>query len=170
MIFLFFGSSIAHLEPKLQRFENLSLFVGISATPGWVWLPAPSVAEIPTNIDKFSNCCNLGSRWAMEDPKKKENHQNLTLKMMITSNQVKLWKYSHTRALFLPQELLYARKLRFWPFSPKALSAKFFQQVILNRIVQGFSTMYDMPMIYFVWPKLCSPPLWLVYLFPCWLF
>ena len=72
MIFLFFGSSIAHLEPKLQRFENLSLFVGISATPGWVWLPAPSVAEIPTSIDKFSNRCNLGSRWAIEDPKKRK--------------------------------------------------------------------------------------------------
>ena len=34
--------------------------------------------------------------------KKKENHQNLTLKMMITSNQVQLWRYSYTRALFLP--------------------------------------------------------------------
>ena len=92
--------------------------------------------------------------------KKKENHQNLTLKMMITSNQVQLWRYSHTRALFLPQKSHNANKRRFWPFSPKALSAKFFQQVIQNRIVQGFPTMYDMPMIYFVWPKLRSPPLW----------
>ena len=39
---------------------------------GWVWLPAPSVAEIPTSIDKFSNRCNLGSRWAIEDPKKRK--------------------------------------------------------------------------------------------------
>ena len=30
-IFLFFGSSIAHLEPELQRFEDRSPFVGISA-------------------------------------------------------------------------------------------------------------------------------------------
>ena len=79
---------------------------------------------------------------------------------MITSNQVMLWRYSHTRALFLPQKLLNANKMRFLPFSPKALSAKFFQQVILNRIVQGFPMMYEMLMIYFVWPKLRSPPLW----------
>ena len=32
MIFLFFGSSIAHQEPELQRFEDQSIFVGISAT------------------------------------------------------------------------------------------------------------------------------------------
>ena len=32
MIFLFFGSSIAHLEPELQHFEDWSIFVGISAT------------------------------------------------------------------------------------------------------------------------------------------
>ena len=33
---------------------------------------AARVAEIPTNIDRFSNGCNLGSRWAIEDPKKKK--------------------------------------------------------------------------------------------------
>ena len=38
--------------------------------------------------------------------KKKENHQNLTLKMMIIPNQVQLWRFSHTRALFFPQKLL----------------------------------------------------------------
>ena len=70
--FPFFGSSIAHLEPKLQRFENLSILVGISATLGAGSQTQPGVAEIPTNIDKFSNCCNLGSRWAMEDPKKRK--------------------------------------------------------------------------------------------------
>ena len=32
MIFLFFGSSIAHLEPELQPFEDKSIFVGISTT------------------------------------------------------------------------------------------------------------------------------------------
>ena len=30
--FPFFGSSIAHLEPELQPFEDKSRFVGISAT------------------------------------------------------------------------------------------------------------------------------------------
>ena len=33
---------------------------------------AARVAEIPTNIDRFSNGCNLGSRWAIEDPKKRK--------------------------------------------------------------------------------------------------
>ena len=33
MIFLFYGTSIAHLEPELQPFEVWSIFVGISA---WV--------------------------------------------------------------------------------------------------------------------------------------
>ena len=40
MIFLFFGSSIAHLEPELQRFEDQSIFDGISAARagfGWDW-------------------------------------------------------------------------------------------------------------------------------------
>ena len=32
MIFLFFGSSIAHLEPELQRFEDRSIYVVISIT------------------------------------------------------------------------------------------------------------------------------------------
>ena len=32
MIFLFFGSSIAHLEPELQQFEDRLIFAGISAT------------------------------------------------------------------------------------------------------------------------------------------
>ena len=31
MIFLFFGSSIAHQEPELQRFEDQLIFAGISA-------------------------------------------------------------------------------------------------------------------------------------------
>ena len=32
----------------------------------------PHVAEIPTNNDQFSNDCNLSSRWAIEDPKKRK--------------------------------------------------------------------------------------------------
>ena len=68
------------------------------------------LAEIPTNIEQTSNRCNSGSGWAIED-QKKENHQNLTAKMMITSNQVQLWLYSLTRAFFLPQKLL---KIIYW--------------------------------------------------------
>ena len=35
--------------------------------------PNPArAAEIPTNIDQTSNSCNSGSRWAIEDPKKRK--------------------------------------------------------------------------------------------------
>ena len=33
---------------------------------------SPGVTEIPSNIDRSSNRYNLGSRWAIEDPKKKK--------------------------------------------------------------------------------------------------
>ena len=39
MIFLFFGSSIVHLEPELQRFEDRSIFAGVSATQAAVAKP-----------------------------------------------------------------------------------------------------------------------------------
>ena len=44
MIFLFFGSSIAHLEPELQRFEDRSIYVGVSATQAPVAKPDLSTA------------------------------------------------------------------------------------------------------------------------------
>ena len=44
MIFLFFGSSIAHLEPELQPFEDRSIFVGVSATQAAVAKPDLSTA------------------------------------------------------------------------------------------------------------------------------
>ena len=48
-----------------------------------------------------------------------------------------------------PKKVPKMPKMHFCPFSPKALTAIFFRQVIPNRIVQAFPTMYDMPMIYF---------------------
>ena len=35
-----------------------------------LYLKTARMAEIPTNIDRTSNRCNLGSRWAIEDPNK----------------------------------------------------------------------------------------------------
>ena len=53
---------------KLQSYrvtELQSISPGVCLATG-----AAHVAEIPINIDRFSNGCNLGSRWAIEDPKK----------------------------------------------------------------------------------------------------
>ena len=47
MIFLFFGSSIAHLEPELQQFEDRLIFAGISATGarfGFPYIPLKGVS------------------------------------------------------------------------------------------------------------------------------
>ena len=93
MIFLFFGSSIAHLEPELQRFKDR------------VWLLAPVWLKFQHILTDLQTAVTrvLDEQWRIQ---KKKNHQNLTLKMMVTSNQVQLWRYSHTRDLFIPQKLL----------------------------------------------------------------
>ena len=51
--------------------------------------------------------------------KKKEIHQNLTLKMMGSSDKVQLWRYSHRRALFLPQKSPNGAKKRVSHGTPK---------------------------------------------------
>ena len=57
MIFLFFGSSIAHLEPELQPFEDKSIFVGISATrAGFSYR-----GQIFSSIDSESACPDLSN-------------------------------------------------------------------------------------------------------------
>ena len=51
MIFLFFGSSIAHLEPELQPFEDRSIFFGISATwAGFGYEYIPTSPQIVANM------------------------------------------------------------------------------------------------------------------------
>ena len=66
--------------------------------------------------------------------KKKENHQNLTLKMMGTSNQVQLWRYSRTRALFLPQKSLYEAKKRVSNTTPKNFPGSYERVFMVTKI------------------------------------
>ena len=49
--------------------------------------------------------------------------------MMSTSDQVQLWRYSHTRALFLPQKLFLGAKNAISTFSQKAPTANLFVTV-----------------------------------------
>ena len=50
------------------------------------------------------NGANSASRRASEVPKKKENHQNLTRKIMSKSNPVRLWRLGRTGALIFTQK------------------------------------------------------------------
>ena len=76
MIFLLFGSSLAHLEPKLQLFE--------------VWeINVRQIIIIANGINsQTSNGSSSGSRQAREEPKKKENHQHTISKMMGTLHKI----------------------------------------------------------------------------------
>ena len=58
---------------------------------------------------------------------------NFTPKMMGRSNQVQLWRYSHTRALFLPQKML---KIAWWG-----------QKEIVQRNSKKFSKLTHMPIV-----------------------
>ena len=53
----------------------------------------------------------------------------------------------------------WATQITFLRFSPKAPSAGFFRQLFPKDIAQTYPMMWDLPMIYFFWPKLRSPPL-----------
>ena len=138
MIFLFFGSSIAHLELKLQSFENWSLFVGISATWGGFGYRRGRVAEIPTNIDQFSNGCNLGSRWAIEDPKKRKiiriwcprwwSHQIRSSSEGIVTQGL----YSYLKNIF------WVQKMQFRRFLKKPPTADFFVNWLRKRLPRPF--------------------------------
>ena len=124
--FPFFGSSIAHLELKLHPFENWSLFVEISATWGGFGYRRGRVAEIPTNIDQFSNGCNSASRWAIEDPKKRKiiriwcprwwSHQIRSSSEGIVTQGL----YSYLKNNF------WVKKMQFWRFLKKIPAATFF--------------------------------------------
>ena len=87
---------------------------------------AARVAEIPTNIDRFSNGCNLGSRWAIEDPKKTKiirilcprwwSHQIRSSSEGIVTQGL----YSYLKNSF------WVQKMQFWRFIKKPPTADFF--------------------------------------------
>ena len=87
MIFLFFGSSLAHLEPKLQLFEvweinvRQIIIIANSQTPKLQTALARVLDELERN-------------------QKKENHLNTISKMMGTLVQVQLYTFSYRKALF----------------------------------------------------------------------
>ena len=67
MIFLFFGTSLAHLEPELELFEV------------WEIAISPKLQTVLTRLPE-----------GLERFQKKENHQNLTPKIMRKLNPVQL--------------------------------------------------------------------------------
>ena len=89
--------------------------------------PNPArVAEIPTNIDRSSNGCNSGSRWAIEDPKKRKiiriwcprwwSHQIRSSSEGIVTRGLD----SYLKNYFWMQ------KMQFWRFLKKLQAANFF--------------------------------------------
>ena len=58
--FPFFGSSLAHLEPKLELFEV------------WELMPLAMMMICRTFISQTSNSSSSGSRQAREEPKKRK--------------------------------------------------------------------------------------------------
>ena len=90
MIFLFFGSSIARLEPELERFNLQPIFFSIweirclaqgsqqeadyDCNHFDCWLPwaRQQISQSLKNSDWSLKLYNLGSRWAIEEPKKRK--------------------------------------------------------------------------------------------------
>ena len=62
--------------------------LGAHSPAGRLWCDKSSLPASPW--PSTSNSCNLGSRWAREEPKKKENHLDTISKMMGTLLQVQL--------------------------------------------------------------------------------
>ena len=77
MIFLFFGTSLAHLEPDLELFEV------------WEIWRSPKLQTVLTRVlDE------------LERNQKKENHLNSISKMMGTLVQAQLYTFSYRKAQF----------------------------------------------------------------------
>ena len=87
--FPFFGSSLAHLEPKLQLFE-----VDDHGDAG--------NDDLSHVISQTSNSSGSGSRQAREELKKKENHLNTISKMMGTLVHVQLYTFSYRKPVIRP--------------------------------------------------------------------
>ena len=83
--FPFFGSSLARLEPEPELYE--------------VWEINVLQIIINSRTPKIQ-MSRLGSRWAREEPKKKENHLKTISKMMGTLVQAQLYTFSSRMALY----------------------------------------------------------------------
>ena len=83
MVFLSFGSSLAHLEPKLQLFEV------------WKIMVRQIIITSIAMVINF-NICNLGSRRARDEPK--INHLNTIPNMIGTLVQAQLYTFSSRKA------------------------------------------------------------------------
>ena len=93
MIFLFFSSSLAHLEPKLELFEVLEF--GSWCHWRWWWFVARLSPKLQTVVT-----------WVLDElerNQKKENHLKTISKMMGTLVQVQLYTFSSRMALYRPR-------------------------------------------------------------------
>ena len=96
MIFLFFGSSLACLEPELELFE--------------VWADKRATNHHHCQWHQLqtaqtSNSSSSGSRQAREEPKKKENHLHTISKMMGTLVHVQLYTFTYRKPVIRPQNM-----------------------------------------------------------------
>ena len=95
MIFLFFSSSLACLEPELELFE--------------VWeISVRQIIIIANGINSQTPKLQRALTWVLDElerNQKKENHLNTISKMMGTLVHLQLYTFSNRKAVIRPQNM-----------------------------------------------------------------
>ena len=95
MIFLFFGSSLACLEPELELFE--------------VWeINVRQIIIIANGINSQTPKLQRALTWVLDElerNQKKENHLHTISKMMGTLVHVQLYTFSYRKPVIRPQNM-----------------------------------------------------------------